>query len=315
VTATQPQAEQAPAEAALPVQTETGWRKNLDQVIQRILRVKLVRTTLAVMDTAGQAGAPLFAAALAFSTLFAVVPLLLLFAGVLGWLIQDAAQRASLLEQLVGYLPPLADVLSGSLEGVVRERGTLSIVGLVGLLWGSSSYYAALDEVMRRIFPGGGVRSFISQRLRGIATVVVLVGLMVSMLFISSLFVILSDVVGDLTVWRILAPLVALGVMVVVVLAVYLLVPVAPPSWRAALPPAIGAGIGIGVLTNLFGLLAPWLIGGMLAFGVIATVFGALVWLSLSYQILLYGAAWARLRRDSEVRRGIRAAAATPYAS
>lgn len=315
MTATEPHAEPAPTEATLPVQTEKGWRKDLDQVIQRVLRVKVIRTTLAVMDTAGQAGAPLFSAALAFATLFAVVPLLLLFAGVLGWLIQDAVQRAALLEQLVSYLPPLADVLSGSLEGVVRERGTLSIIGLVGLLWGSSSYYAALDEVMRRIFPGGGVRSFISQRLRGIATVVVLAGLMVSMLFLSSLFVILSDVVGDLAVWRVLAPVVALGVMVIVVLAIYLLVPVASPSWRAALPPAIGAGIGIGVLTNLFGLLAPLLIGGMLAFGVIATVFGALVWLSLSYQILLYGAAWASLRRDAEVRRGIRKAAATPYAS
>ena len=310
----QQEAEQ-PAEAALPIQTVTGWKKTLDQTIQRVLRIKVIRTTLAVMDTAGQAGAPLFAAALAFSTLFAVVPLLLLFAGVLGWLIQDSAQRSALLEQLVDYLPPLADVLSGSLEGVVRERGTLSIVGLIGLLWGSSSYYAALDEVMRRIFPGGSVRSFISQRLRGIATVLVLVGLMVSMLLLSSIFAILSDVVGDVTIWVILAPLVALGVMVVVVLAIYLLVPAAPPSWRAALPPAIAAGIGIGVLTNLFGLLAPWLIGGMLAFGVIATVFGALVWLSLSYQILLYGAAWARLRRDSQIRRGIAAAASTPYAS
>ncbi len=297
------------------MQTETGWRTNLERIVQRVLRIKVIRTTLAVMDTAGQAGAPLFAAALAFTTLFAVVPLLLLFAGVLGWLIQDTAQRAALLEQLVGYFPPLADVLSGSLEGVVRERGTLSIVGLVGLLWGASSYYAALDEVMRRIFPDGNVRGFISQRVRGIATVLVLVGLMVSMLFISSIFAILSDVVGDLAIWRILAPLVALGVMVIVVLAIYLLVPAAPPSWRAALPPAIAAGIGIGVLTNLFGLLAPLLIGGMLAFGVIATVFGALVWLSLSYQILLYGAAWARMRRDSAIRRGIAAAADTPYAS
>ena len=40
--------------------------------------------------------------------------------------------------------------------------------------------------------------------------------------------------------------------------------------------------------------------GGLSGFGVIATVFGALIWLNFSYQILLYGAAWARLRRDHE---------------
>ena len=39
------------------------------------------------------------------------------------------------------------------------------------------------------------------------------------------------------------------------------------------------------------------------------------IWLSFSYQILLYGAAWARIRRDSEIRRGKAAAAGTPFAS
>ena len=57
---------------------------------------------------------------------------------------------------------------------------------------------------------------------------------------------------------------------VLVVLAIYRLVPTAPPSLRAALPPAILAGVGIGLLTNLFGLLAPLLIGGLSGFGVIA---------------------------------------------
>jgi uncharacterized BrkB/YihY/UPF0761 family membrane protein len=100
----------------------------------------------------------------------------------------------------------------------------------------------------------------------------------------------------------------------VVVLAIYLLIPAAPPSWRAALPPAIVAGLGIGLLTQLFGILTPWLVGGLLAFGVIATVFAALIWLNFSYQILLYGAAWARIRRDEEIRRGESQSAATPYA-
>jgi uncharacterized BrkB/YihY/UPF0761 family membrane protein len=38
---------------------------------------------------------------------------------------------------------------------------------------------------------------------------------------------------------------------------------------------------------------------------VIATVFGALVWLNLSYQVLLFGAAWARVRRDREESRSL----------
>ena len=308
----EPEVQAPPAPVA---QTQTGWRRTLDDAIQRVMRNVVVRTTFGVMDTANEAGAPLFAPALAFTTLFAVVPLLLLFAGVLGWFIQDAVQRSALLDQLVSYFPPLADVMSTSLEGVVRERGTLSIVGLVGLLWGASSYYAALDEVMRRIFSAQHVRGFIEQRLRGIITVAVLVGLMLGVIALSSVYALVNEQVGGGWLLQLAFSIAALSVMVIVVLALYMLVPAAPPSWRAALPPAIVAGIGVGLLTSLFSFLTPWLIGGLLAFGVIATVFGALIWLSFSYQILLYGAAWARLRRDGEVRRGIAAAAATPYAS
>ena len=266
------------------------------------------------MDTANEAGAPLFAAALAFTTLFAVVPLFLLLAGLLGWLIEDAVQRSNLLDQLVAYFPPLQDAMATSLESVVEQRGTLSFVGLIGLLWGSSAYYGALDEVMRRIFSAQHARGFIEQRLRGIITVLVVVALMLGTIGLSSLFAIIGAQLGVGLLVPILIPIVALMVTVGVVFAAYVLVPAAPPSWRAALPPAIVAGIGIGLLTNAFSLLTPWLIGGLLAFGVIATVFGALIWLSLSYQILLYGAAWARIRRDAEARRALEAASATPYA-
>ena len=125
-----------------------------------------------------------------------------------------------------------------------------------------------------------------------------MVALIVGTVSLSSLFALINQYVGDLAIWGYVVPLIALGVFVLVVLAVYKLVPTAPPTLSEALPPAIAAGIGIGVLTNLFSLLAPLLIGSLSGFGVIATVFGVLVWLNFSYQVLLYGAAWARLRRD-----------------
>jgi membrane protein len=309
-----PQEAGEPEAARPPAQTITGWRKTFDRVSQRVLSNVVIHTTLRVIDTANQAGAGLFASALAFTTLFAVVPLFLLLAGVLGWVIEDAVQRSELLDQLVSYFPPLADAMSTSLETIVSQRGTLSILGLIGLLWGASSYYAALDEVMRRLFAADHVRGFFEQRLRGVITVGVLIGLMLGTIVLSSLFTIIGARVGVEPLVPVLLPLAALTVIVVVVLAVYLFVPAAPPSWRAALPPALVAGVGIGILTNIFSLLTPWLIGGLLAFGVIATVFGVLIWLSLSYQILLFGAAWARVRRDAEIRRGIAQSAATPYA-
>jgi membrane protein len=283
-------------------------RARVDSIATRITTNRYVRPALDVVNVANDTGATLFAAALAFGTMFAFIPLILLASGVIGWLIADPGQRASLLSQLVSYVPPLADFFRTSLEGVVSGRGALSIIGVIGLLWGASAFYGVLDEVMRRIFSGGGVRNEFSRRIRGFATIVIMLLVVGITISLSGVWALLDQLVGELVIWRYLAPLFTIAVMVLVVLLVYLVVPTAPPSVRAGLPPAILAGLGIGILTNVFSLLAPLLIGGMAGFGVIATVFGALVWLNFSYQILLYGAAWARVRRDHEEHLGETAA-------
>jgi membrane protein len=275
-------------------------RGRVDALATRITNHRRVKPVLDVIGVANDTGATLFAAALAFGTMFAFIPLVLLVSGVIGWLIDDPAQRASLLDQLIGYVPPLADFFRSSLEGVVAGRSALSIIGLVGLLWGASAFYGVLDEVMRRLFSGGGLRSELSRRVRGFATIVILLLVIVGTISLGSLWAALDQLAGDLSILRYAAPLISLGVMILITLSVYRVVPTAPPSFRAAIWPAVAAGAGIGLLTNLFSVLAPLLIGGMAGLGVIATVFGALVWLNFSYQILLFGAAWARVRRDRE---------------
>lgn len=294
-----------PAGPPEPIRVRTGPEPkgavaDATKVVTEVTRQKYIARILSVVDIAGKAGVGLFAAALAYSTMFALIPLVLLMAGVLGWLIDDPTQRQQLLAQLIGYFPPLEQFFSAALNGVVAARGVLSVIGLIGLLWGSSNFYAGLDEVMRRIFPGGMVRGPIDRRLRGVITVAGLMGLLVITVLLSSVWAIVNQLVGDLVVWTYIVPLIGLAVFIAVVLIIYLLVPTAPPSFRAAFPPALLAGAGIGLLTNLFGVLAPYLIGSLAAFGVIATAFGVLIWLNFSYQMLLYGAAWARLRRDLE---------------
>lgn len=281
----------------------SGWRGRIDRLTKSVTDYWVVRRVMAVMDAANAAGAPLLAAALAFVTMFAIIPGLLLMAGALGWIIDDPADRAQLLIQLVAMVPPLEGALADSLETAVEARGALSLIGLGGLLWGASNFYQALDEVMRRLFPGGAVRGFIERRLRGVLAIVVLVALVMGLILLGGLRAIIDTFAGDVQdhfAWHLIGPGLSLVVMILVVLIVYRFVPTAPPTVRAALPPAIVAGMGIGLLTSLFTLLAPVLIGGLAAFGVLAAVFGAFVWLNFCFQILLFGAAWARYRRDRQ---------------
>jgi uncharacterized BrkB/YihY/UPF0761 family membrane protein len=274
-------------------------KERLNRVIAAVRGNSIVQRVLAVIESANAVGAPLLATALAYTTMFAILPGVLLLSGVLGWVIVDVTVRADLLARLVAFVPPLAPVFADSLEGLVRGREALSIIGLVGLLWGASSFYAALDEVMRRLFPGGGTRSFLSVRLRGALAVLVLVGLVMGTVALGGVWALVVSSVGplrDVLSW--LLPVITIVLISAVVLATYVWVPTAPPTVRAALPPAIVAGIGIGLLTNLFAALAPLLVGGLSGLGVLTTVFAAFVWLNLCFQVLVWGAAWARYRRD-----------------
>ena len=309
-----PQKAEAPARATIrlpagvpepirrrdPSTVPTGIQATLDTSVKEVTGNRYIGRALSVMTIAGDAGAPLFSAALAFSTMFAVIPLFLLIAGVIGWFIKDPTEQRAVLDQLISMVPPLAEFFEATLTGLVQNAGALSLIGVVGLLWGASAYYAGLDEVMRRIFVGGGIRDQFARRIRGLVTIVILIVLIFLLVALGSLWSFLEQFVGGASVWRYVLPLVSIAATVVVVLAVYKLVPTAPPSLRAALLPAVLAGVGIALLTNVFGALTPLLVGSLSGLGVIATVFGALVWLNLSYQILLYGAAWARLRRDRE---------------
>jgi YihY family inner membrane protein len=274
-----------------------SWRKRLERLVEAVTEQPIVRRVLATMNVINEAGGPLLAAALAFGTMFAIVPVLLLLSGMLGWIVEDLPTRTNLLRQLVALMPPLADAFSQSLEGALKARGALTVVGLIGLLWGASSFYASLDEVMRRLF-GGPPRGFIEQRVRGVLTVIVLVAVVIAVVSLSGLFAVVESTVGQFVAWRWVGFGLAMLVTIGLVLAVYRLVPSDAPRVREALPPAILGGLGIGLLTSAFSALAPLLIGGLAGFGILATIFGALVWLNLCYQVLLWGAAWARVRRD-----------------
>ena len=89
-------------------------------------------------------------------------------------------------------------------------------------------------------------------------------------------------------------------VTVGVVLGIYVVVPPRSPSMRVAVVPAIVAGIGIFLLSQVFLFAAPRIVGVAALAGPLATAFIALAWLSFSFQILLLGAAWVRVRDDAE---------------
>ncbi|MGZ8527615.1 MAG: YhjD/YihY/BrkB family envelope integrity protein, partial [Candidatus Limnocylindrales bacterium] len=88
-----------------------------------------------------------------------------------------------------------------------------------------------------------------------------------------------------------------------VVAVIYRMVPTDAPSWRAIRRPAAAAGVALAVLTGIFAVLTPRLIGALQVYAAFVGVFAAMIWLSYVAQTLLIGAAWVHRRAQVEAER------------
>jgi len=264
------------------------------------MRHPLARLGLDVMDRYNRARGGLLSAGLAFNALFATIPALLAIVGFLGLVIDDPVKRAQTVEWLVTQVPPLEPVAKTIVDTLADGARVSSIVGLVGVIWGASGFYGALEGAMGLMFPGSVGRDIVRQRLRGVIGVLALFGMVLAAVLVNGVIGFATSLLpaDAVNVEPLLSPLMACGTAVAVCCVVYVLVPADGPTLRAAGLPAILAGLAIGLLTALFGFIGPFLVRGFAALGVIASVFVALIWLNLIFQALLYGASWASIRRD-----------------
>lgn len=265
-----------------------------------------------VLDRYGAASGGLLAGGLAYAALFAIVPGVLLLAGILGLFVSDPADRAKVVNVLVGVLPPLRDLIEVVLDEAARNAAPVSIIGAVILIWGTSRFAVAFQDAIARVMGGDRQRGVLARNLGAFAAVAFLIVAIVASTVVSGIleFLDAGAQAGVLQVVGVALSL-ALGLMPVFVVVgamvvVYRIVPVPAPPWRAVLIPAVAAGIALTVVARLFTFLAPRLIGAAALLGTLATLFAALAWLALSFQAILLGASWVRDRADRVLPAGAR---------
>ena len=70
--------------------------RRIDQLVARVTSIPVVRRLLDILDRYDRAGGGLLAAGLAFSSLFALLPAILLIIGLAGLLLSDPERREAL---------------------------------------------------------------------------------------------------------------------------------------------------------------------------------------------------------------------------
>jgi uncharacterized BrkB/YihY/UPF0761 family membrane protein len=201
-------------------------------------------------------------------------------------------------------LPPLRGLVDIVVTDAVRDSTSVSLIGLVALIWGASRFVVAFQEAIARVMGSNRRRGLLVENLGAFVAVLLLIGALLASTAFPGVAAFLQAgrdigviaVIGDALSLALgfLPPLAAIAAMVLV----YRFVPAEAPRWSAAGWPAITVGIALTVLARVFVFVAPRLIGSAALLGTLATAFAALAWLALSFQAVLLGAAWVRDRAD-----------------
>ena len=285
--------------------TPPAWVERLQRIALPIFGDRRVVRARAVLDRYNAAGGGLLAAGIAYNTLFALVPLAILAGGLLGLFVADPASQTSFVELLIGWAPQLAGVLEEVVEALTTAAPSVSLVGLVGTIWGASRLFAALEEGIAATFAGAPRRSILARTVRRFTSIAVIAIVIGGAFLATSIASFAAELVPrdlDMTAVVFNMTLLVLPVVLttVAIAVVYRFMPPVAPDLGSIALPAVVVGLALVVLTRLLAVVAPRVLGVGFLYGPLGTVFVGLGWLALAYSLLLIGSSWVRERMIAE---------------
>ena len=252
--------------------------------------------------------APRLGAALAYYTIFALAPLLLIVIAVAGFVFGEEAARGELFEQIRGLV---GDRGASAIEAMLAnanktESNTLAtIVGVAMLLVGAAGLFGQLQDALNTIWevqpkPGRGLWGFVRDRFLSFTMVLDCAFLLLVSLVISAVLAALGSLFGDWQtsiVGQLINIAISFGVITGLFAMIYRFLPDVTLAWKDVW---LGAAI-----TALLFTVGKWLIGLYLGHSSIGSAYGAagslavlLVWLYYSAQIFLFGAELTKAYAD-----------------
>jgi len=283
-----------------------------ERVVLRVGGLSAVRTLMAVLEAYDGAGGGLMAGGLAYAALIALLPGLLLMLSIFGLLIGDQAAREQIVAVIANAVPPLEEIARTAFEQVSAGAVPTGVIAFVGLLWGASRFYAALDYAFARIFHGARRRNEIERTFRGVVVTGLIVALPLGALIAGSLASWVLELAPNLeipvVVWALFQLATPAGSFLLFVTGtalVFRFVPGNRVPMRAWRLPAVLVAIVLASFAQAFTFLAPRLTHTAAIYGTLVAFFAILVWLSISFNVLLFGASWTRVREMAMARQGV----------
>jgi len=265
---------------------------------------KLGRLAMRISPIWNAAGGDLLSGGLTFAAVFALLPALLLTTGLVSLLVPEEAGRRAIADAIGDVFPPLAGIAASAMDARLEGRMNASLIAGLGSLWGASTFYRAIDEAFARVFSGYARRSALVRIWRGMISIFMLLALVTVMLFLTGMTTRMSDigflgldVVFDVIAF-VAAPLLVVGVWIATLYAAYRFVPTVPVTREVIGLPAIVIGVLIAAWTEAMALVGTFVVRRAVELGPGVGVLAILVWLWVTFTLMVVGAAWVRVRLE-----------------
>lgn len=242
-----------------------------------------------------------WAAAIAYNLLLALFPLLLAFLAIAGTVLHQSELQSAVFARVDQALPVAGDIVRTTVETVIRQRGQISVVALIGLLWTGSGLFATIGPATSRawigIRPCHARRGLFWDRARAFAVMFAMGVLLLIAVVLSLAFAVLQAGVargsGLESLQR--GVIQALGNYILpallsfaAFLGLYRFMPAAVVTVRDIWPGALAATVLLGVARMGYVYYARRFANWSLVYGSIGVVVGLLVWAYILGAILIF---------------------------
>jgi membrane protein len=252
------------------------------------------------------AGSAFTAQAIAFTALFALVPLTLVTVAMLAFVYgtDDGIARAHAVIQT--YVPEIGDLVSGNLDAVVRYRGVSGAIGIIGLIWSGKNLFQALTYGLNRSLGITRYRHYVWDVLLALV-LIPFAGIVLILATVLPVVITLIVSFAGLEQLR-WAPQIAsyagsAALVFVVAALLYYYLPNRHARWRVVCPGALVCAIGYSIGQIAFAVYTSYAAYAFQIYGALSALVVLLLWLDLIGVVFLFGAhvsaAW-----ESDTERG-----------
>jgi membrane protein len=253
-------------------------------------------------------------ASLAYSTLFAIAPMLLVAVAVAGLVFDETAVRARItreIQQLIGLEGSLA--VEGLLRGALQRKAGIiaSTLGVGTFILAATGAFLELQTALNEIWrvdsrKGNAIKGFFMNRTLSFALVVMSGFLLLVTLVMSAALAALADWMEraapvDPLFWWVVNVIVTGGVITILFALLFKFLPDVEIAWKHVWKGAIGTAVLFSIGKELIGLyLGQSAVAS--SYGAAGSVLVLLLWVYYTSQIVLYGAELTRAYalRDGE---------------